>query len=142
MDDLLQLKRDPPNAGATLGSLFYNGKLECFTLEDVVREVPGRPVSEWKIPGQTAIPRGIYKIVIVPSPKRHNDPTPRLLNVPGFDGILIHPGNTAAQTEGCILVGRMRSIAEVEQSIPAYTALFAKLKTTIDGGGSVTIQIT
>jgi hypothetical protein len=142
MDDLLQLKRDPPNAGATIGHLFYNGGLECFTLEDVVREVVGQPVSSWKVPGQTAIPRGIYKIVITPSPKFGNNPMPRLMNVPGFDGILIHPGNTAADTEGCILVGQTRSISQISDSRLAFAALFAKLKATIDSGGTVTIQIT
>jgi|SRR5215469_3876457 len=142
MDDLLQLRRDPPNAGATIGHLFYNGQLECFTLEDVVREVPGEPVAQWKIPGTTAIPRGIYRIQITPSPKFSNNPMPRLMDVPGFDGILIHPGNTAADTEGCILVGQMRSVAEIFQSRAAFTALFVKLKATIDGGGTVTIQIT
>ncbi len=142
MDDLLQLKRDPPNAGATIGHLFYNGKLECFTLEDVVRELPGQSVSDWKVPGQTAIPRGIYKIVIMPSPKFGNKPMPRLMNVPGFDGILIHPGNTAADTEGCILVGQTRSISEIFKSRLAFTPLFAKLNATIANGGTVTIQIT
>lgn len=71
----------------TLGDLFRMDKLLCFTLEP-----------------KDAIPKGTYKLVWTHSP-RLNKMTPRLVDVPGHEGILIHAGNTVADTEGCILVG-------------------------------------
>src|SRR4051794_1532912 len=84
---------------STIGDLFINDQFECFTLEDVVRPV--------KIKGMTAIPAGIYEVVINFS-ERFRKLLPLLLNVPTFDGIRIHPGNTDKDTEGCILVGQMK----------------------------------
>jgi len=94
----------------TLGELFrVNGARQCYTLEDMVREVPaGDGTWTWnpayKVPGQTAIPSGRYQVVIDHS-QRFNRELPRLLDVPGFTGIRIHAGNSAGDTEGCILVG-------------------------------------
>ncbi len=77
-----------------------------FTLEDVVREGP-------KVPGETAIPAGRYKVILSAShvfKNRDGSPKvlPELLDVPGFSGVRIHGGNTAADTKGCILVGKYR----------------------------------
>jgi len=72
---------------STIGSLYLNGKFECYTLEDVVR------VGE-KVPGATAIPEGIYPVQITFSNRFKRD-LPLLLNVPNFDGIRIHTGNYA-----------------------------------------------
>ena len=76
----------------------------CYTLEDEVRERPGVPVSEWKIKGVTAIPAGVYEVVSQYSP-RFGENTLTLLNVPGYTYIRMHAGATAADTEGCILLG-------------------------------------
>lgn len=89
---------------ATVGELLLNGRHICWTCEDAVREIPGRPVSEWKIKGETAIPVGRYKIERTWSP-RFSMMMPQLIDVPGFEGIRIHPGNTTDDTEGCILPG-------------------------------------
>lgn len=83
----------------TTGQLYADGAYFCFTLEDKVR-----PAGEPKVHGETAIPIGIYKVVLENSPKFGVD-TPTLLNVPGFQYIRIHAGNTEADTEGCIIVG-------------------------------------
>jgi hypothetical protein len=75
----------------------------CWTLEDVIREVPGQPVENWKIFGETAIPSGTYQALLNFSQHFQRD-LPELLNVPGYAGVRIHGGNTAVDTEGCILV--------------------------------------
>lgn len=88
----------------TIGQLYIEDQFICFTLEDVVREIKGQPVERWKIKGETAIPYGVYKLKFENSPKFGPD-TITLKNVPGFDYIRIHSGNTPNDTEGCIIVG-------------------------------------
>jgi hypothetical protein len=91
----LHLKRFASNPTDTLGLLFIGGKFFAFTLEDRYREV--------KIAGTTRIPAGRYRVTIAFSPHFQRE-MPLLNNVPEFSGILIHPGNTEFDTEGCILV--------------------------------------
>lgn len=88
----------------TTGQLYLEGDFFCFTLEDKVREEEGVAVEKWKVKGETAIPRGIYEVVLQTSPRFGPD-TPTLLRVPGFEGIRIHAGNRPEDTEGCIIVG-------------------------------------
>ena len=85
----------------TEGFLFLNGGFYGYTLEDMVRP-PGI-----KIPGKTAIPKGEYKVTVEKSPK-FGKLLPKLHDVPGFEGILIHGGNTAEDSLGCILLARSR----------------------------------
>ena len=114
----LRLLRKTFTEESTIGVLSINGATECFTLEDKVRAV--------KIAGKTAIPSGIYEVVITFS-DRFQRPLPLLLNVPNFAGIRIHPGNTAANTEGCILVGQTQAKDFIGNSRAAFDALFPKL---------------
>lgn len=114
----LKLVRKIFTEQSTVGELFVDGKFECFTLEDKVRPV--------KIHGETAIPEGIYEVIINFSP-RFKKQLPRLLNVPNFEGILIHPGNSAVNTDGCILVGTTKSKDFIGNSRVAFKALFDKL---------------
>lgn len=123
----LHLIRDVLTPGYTLGRLAINGVFNCYTCEDAVRQVVGKPVEEWKIPGKTAIPRGNY-IIIVDFSKRFRRELPRLLDVPGFDGIRIHSGNIAADTDGCLLVGQKRTASGVSFSRMAFEALFEKIE--------------
>lgn len=95
----------------TVGRLYVDGKLYCNTLEDVVRDLD----KEAKVPGKTAIPAGTYKVIFNWSPKFERN-LPRLLNVPHFDGILIHPGNTADDSAGCILVGKNTEVGRLTES--------------------------
>ena len=88
----------------TVGQLFLNEDLICYTLEDKVREVEGMPVATWKVPKQTAIPQGEYPLSITFSNRFQKD-LPILENVEGFIGVRIHTGNSPLDTEGCILVG-------------------------------------
>ena len=113
---------------STIGELCLEGEQtrECYTLEDRVRQGP-------KIPGKTAIPAGRYQVLITHS-ARFKQPLPLLVNVPGFEGIRIHPGNTAADTAGCILVGRERGEDCVRKSRLAFAPLFAMIQRALDHG--------
>lgn len=126
---ILKLTRFQKTSLSTIGRLYIDGQFECYTLEDVVREV--------KIPGKTAIPAGSYDVIINES-IRFKKLLPLLNNVPGFTGVRIHPGNTAADTEGCILVGNGYSKDSISESRKAFDALFAKLQATDE---KITIQI-
>lgn len=138
----LTLQRESVSEKSTTGRLFVNDKFECYTLEDPVREVSGQPVETWKIKGSTAIPVGTYQVIESPSPKRHGRIMRLLLDVPGFVGIQIHPGNTAEHTEGCILVGTYRESAdEIRGSKMAYKNLIGKLQSAISRREKVMITI-
>ena len=103
----LRLERRWPKTAYTVGRLYVDGELFCNTLEDKVVDVNrnGRfDGTERKVYGETAIPYGTYKVFYGWSP-RFGRNLPRLLNVTAFEGILIHPGNTAKDSAGCILVG-------------------------------------
>lgn len=126
----LRLDRTQRGATCTIGNLYVDGKWECFTLEDVVRKGP-------KVYGETAIPAGTYTVQITHS-KRFNRDLPLLLSVPGFEGIRIHPGNSASDTEGCILVGKSKSLDRVYNSRDAFNALFDKMRGAKD---TITIEI-
>lgn len=130
----LDLVRFRFNENATIGKLAVDGVFECNTLEDVVRE----PFV--KIPGRTAIPAGSY-IVMIDWSKRFQRMMPLLLAVPEFQGIRIHPGNTAGDTNGCILVGRWEGDERVGMSRIAFDKLFAKLDAAFSRGQQITIDI-
>jgi hypothetical protein len=100
----LDVYRDPVAGDTTFGRLLVDGQAECLTLEDELREVPGVPVGEWKVHGETAIPAGTYELAVRDSPKFGPD-TLWVTGVPGFHYILIHSGSDVDSTEGCIVVG-------------------------------------
>ncbi len=118
----LIIKRHFKGPQYTIGRLFVDGVYECDTLEDTVR------ADGVKIAGQTAIPAGKYPVRITYSP-RFKKMLPMLDDVPNFTGVRIHTGNTAADTEGCILVGYNRVKGRVCDSRAAFRRLFAKLET-------------
>jgi hypothetical protein len=119
----LELKTESQRADCTIGSIYVDGVWTCFSLEDAVRHE--------KIPGKTAIPAGTYAVVINYS-SRFKREMPQILNVPGYEGIRLHPGNTAADTEGCILVGQMKGVNSVLKSRAAFADLFPKLQACKD----------
>jgi hypothetical protein len=137
----LRIVRELSTDESTPGTLFVDGNFECFTLEDLVREVPGLQVAAWKVESRTAIPVGNYEVTIDFS-TRFGKQMPHILEVPGFEGIRIHSGNTSADTEGCILLGQARNGPdEVINSKAAFSAFFPKLQDAIRNGEQVTITI-
>jgi hypothetical protein len=128
----LRLVRTDLAPGYTVGALYIDGAFNCFTLEDTVR-APGV-----KVFGQTAILAGTYKVIINMS-ARFKRLLPLLLDVPGFDGVRIHPGNSATDTEGCILVGRKKSPGWLGESVLAFDPLFARMQAAKD---PITLEIT
>lgn len=134
----LRLKRIALRSEYTIGKLYVDGEYVCDTIEDTVRDLDkdGKFANgEVKIHGETAIPYGRYEVTMkVRSPKysnfakyswakKYDGYLPRLLNVPHFEGILIHAGNTAADTEGCICVGLNKVVGRVVDSVNTFRKL-------------------
>lgn len=130
----LKLTRKEYTAKSTIGDLDIDGKFFCYTLEDRVR------APDMKVPGKTAIPAGTYKVVINFSHK-YGRRMPQVLDVPNFEGIRIHSGNTDADTSGCILLGQTKGQDVVGLSRLAYAAFFQCLADAIENGEEVTLEI-
>lgn len=131
----LRLNRFKRTEKATLGRLFIEGIAECYTLEDVVRP------AGVKVDGQTAIPAGMYNVIIDASTRFKRD-MPHVLDVPMFTGVRIHSGNTDADTEGCILLGqKIENDDFVSGSKIAFNAFFVKLQAAINDGETVRITV-
>jgi hypothetical protein len=116
----LRLIREPSKDGATMGSIYVDGYWVCWSLEDPIRDV--------KVPGDTAIPAGRYRVEVTMSP-RFKRRLPLLIDVPNFTGVRIHAGNRSSDTEGCILPGRTRGTGMVMESRMAFEHLFALIET-------------
>jgi Family of unknown function (DUF5675) len=117
----LKLIRRWLTPASTIGELYVDGVRECFILEDQY------PTPYLKVYGRTAVPTGRYEVRITQSPRFKRE-LPLLLNVPGYEGVRIHPGNTADDTEGCLLPGTIRGADKVMFSKAAFACLFSKLK--------------
>jgi hypothetical protein len=116
---LITIKRLYKTDDSTIGELSIDGIFECFTLEDKERPV--------KIKGETAIAKGTYKVIINQS-NRFKRLLPLLIDVPDFEGVRIHSGNSNHDTEGCILVGQSRNKNYIGQSRKAFDKLFKKMQ--------------
>ena len=133
----LLLHRQTFSDKSSVGTLYVNGLKECHTLEDRDRHLEE---GGEKVYGETAIPRNTYKVVITYS-NRFKQPMPLLVDVPQFEGIRIHPGNTDQNTEGCILVGVGIGQDRLYNSRQAYERLFNKLEAAEALGEEITIEI-
>lgn len=119
---------------STRGNLIIDGENIGYTIEDVVR-----PAGAPKVHGRTAIPAGLYEVKIHPSP-RFKKRLPWLQDVPGFDYILAHGGNTAADTEGCILVAaKYAALDRIFQSLSDKVA--ERVETALAAGRRVTWEV-
>ena len=140
----LLLKRRYLGDEYTIGSLFINDTYFSDTLEDKVRDHnkdgdlndPG----EEKVYGKTAIPYGEYQVIVNRSPK-FGRMLPRLLNVPHFEGILIHRGNTHHDSAGCILVGENKVKGKVINSTKYEVEIVRILQDAMQRGEKITIKI-
>lgn len=154
----LNLKRKNFADTYTLGNLFVNGEYFCDTLEDKDRGLMDsmslEEIKSKKVYGQTAIPKGTYEITLdVVSPKFSKYPfymevckgkLPRLQNVKGFEGILIHVGegaNGANLTKGCILVGKNTIKGGLTESKETFKKLYSLLQDSKNKGEKLTIKI-
>lgn len=123
----LKVKRVALKSDYTIGRLYVNGEFFSDTLEDAVRDT--------KIYGKTAIPCGTYRITMdVVSPrfkdrswaKPYGGKLPRLIDVPNYEGVLIHVGNTADDTSGCLLVGQNKVKGQLVNSTQTFMSLMEK----------------
>ena len=136
------LFRQVRNVAFTLGLLVGGGSLAYYTVEDAVRPLvnctPTTCVG--KVPGLTAIPPGTYWIKDTYSPKYKKNVL-QIMDVPGFQGIRIHSGNSADDTEGCLVLGKQRTLNGVAQSNPALIEFNAKVREQLKTGPvSITIH--
>lgn len=142
-------------ASYTISNLTINGKWFCNVVEDTDRNLDStmssehiRKVKDANGNGITAIPKGTYKVTLdVVSPKFGkkdfykkfcNGKLPRLLNVPGFEGVLIHCGNTAKDSAGCLILGYNKIKGGVINSQKAFELVYKEL---LKDKNNITIKI-
>lgn len=138
----LTLKRIALRPTYTIGKLYIDDAYFCDTLEDTVRDTnkSGKfDNGEQKIKGKTAIPYGTYEIKWTYSP-RFKKYTPQLMNVPSFEGIRVHAGNTSADTEGCLILGENKQVGKVLNSRATINKFYQIIKKACSNG-KVTIEI-
>lgn len=153
----IRVERRWPKATYTIGVLFIDGIRYCETLEDKDRGLKQSDSLLWilakKVPGETAIPQGTYPVAMdVVSPKYSavkwfkdlcGGKMPRLQDVPGFNGILIHPGgsNGPLDTRGCILVGRNTKVGKLTESRATFEKLYKLMRAAADRGENISITL-
>jgi hypothetical protein len=140
---IITVKRYYSDDAHTKGLMFINGRFACYTLEDAQRCK--------KISGQTAIPNGVYNVDF----RRENTPLTakykdrfdwftyhlQLLDVPGFEWIYIHVGNTQIDTDGCLLVGNTANTKSIANSVKAFKSVYDMIGKALMNGESVTIVV-
>jgi hypothetical protein len=132
----ITVQRDIFTDKSTTSKVYVNDRFQCYGLEDKDRRIEE---GGEKVYGQTAIPRGTYKVIIDFS-QRFQRPLPHILDVPGFTGVRIHPGNTAADTHGCLLVGATRNNDAVLSSRFAFDRLMEQIESAYDRREEITIE--
>lgn len=150
----LKLKRIALRDTYTIGRLYVDNHYFCDTCEDVVRDLNKdgdlNDAGEGKVYAKTAIPYGRYEVTMkVKSPKFSQRAAynwcsgylPRLLNVPHFEGILIHAGNSADSSAGCLIVGENKIKGQVVNSMATLKKLVPILKRASDSGEKIWISI-
>ena len=120
----------------TIGAIQVNGKYQMDTLEP--RAINWQ--KEKKVAGLTAIPEGRYRVQIAYS-KTFKRKMPYLQNVPHFVGIMIHTGNTAKNTRGCILVGKNTAVGTLTESRIHFNRLYTQIEEAIDSGEEVWVTV-
>lgn len=150
----VKVKRIARRDNYTIGKMYVNGEYVCDSLEDTDRGLTSKmsvaQISGMKVHGETAIPTGRYLVDMKTVSPRFGGRAqykfckgrlPRLCNVPGYQGVLIHIGNTAKDTEGCILVGENKEKGKVLNSTATFRKLYATLKAADERGEQIWITI-
>lgn len=139
----IEVHRKYRKDGYTIGLLYINGKFLCNTLEDTDRGLTSimskEQIAAVKIKGKTAIPTGTYPVIMSYSP-RFGKQMPLLCGVKGFEGIRIHSGNTAKDTEGCILCGKNTEVGKVTNSKAWTEAVYDYIRSGLRGGVTINIH--
>lgn len=149
------IKRIAKRETYTIGKMYINNKYVCDTLEDTDRglaqSMSVTEIASKKIKHRTAIPTGTYTITVNVKSNRYskskwyvdfcNAMMPRFINVPGYDGILIHPGNTDKNTSGCILVGKNTIVGKLTESRATFKKLYPMLKDAANKGEKISVTI-
>lgn len=140
----LLLDRKYKKPGYSIGKLYINGFYFCDTLEDKDRGLKQsmelKELKKLKVAKETAIPTGSYELIISYSKKFKRDLI-AVIDVPAYSGIRIHSGNTAKDTEGCILVGKNKEVGKVINSRYYYENLHLMVKDALERGEKVTLDI-
>ena len=147
----ITLRRTFKGETYTIGKMYIDGEYICDTIEDkdrgLTQDMASSEIAKIKVKHQTAIPTGTYKVTLkVQSPKYSQRSQynfckgylPRLIDVPGFEGILIHIGNKHEDSSGCILVGENNVKGQVINSTATFKKLYEILKNSDD---EITIEI-
>ena len=150
----IELERIYKGDTYTIGKLYINGSYFCDTLEDkdrgLTQDMPLEEIKKIKVAGKTAIPTGTYQVSLdIISPKFSDFKKyaaykfcdgylPRLVNVPGFEGVLIHIGNDDEDTDGCILVGTNSVKGKVTNSTSTFRKLYDII---VESESDITISI-
>lgn len=136
----LTLNRIAKKDHYTIGKLYVNDSFICNTLEDkdrgLTQSMSLDEIKSKKVYGETAIPSGTYKVDMNTISSKFKDRSwakpyggklPRLIDVPGYQGVLIHVGNTDADSLGCILVGKNDIVGKVTNSVTYFKKLMTEL---------------
>lgn len=152
---ILRVERRWPMDDYTISRLYIDGERYFCILEDKDRgllqtDSPER-IAEVEVKGETAIPKGKYLVDMdTVSPKYAKvawakklcgGKMPRLVDVPGWEGVLIHPGNTAADTQGCLLPGKNLEKGKVLESRACFEYIYGKMKAAHDRGEQIYVEI-
>ena len=144
----LELKRTVRSQTYTSGRLYADGAYVCDTIEDTDRDLNRNGIfdgGEKKVYARTAIPNGTYRVTLEYSPRfspRYGGrKVPRLHDVPHFEGILIHTGNTADDSSGCIIVGTGNAPGRVSGSLAAFERLLAMIERAAAAGEDISIKV-
>ena len=150
----IKLKRIAKKEAYTIGKMYVDGEYVCDTLEDKDRGLTSMmsvaQICGVKVHGETAIPTGRYLVDMKTVSPRFGGRAqyqfckgrlPRLCNTPGYQGVLIHIGNTAKDTDGCILVGENKAVGQVLNSTATFRKLNPILKAADERGEQIWITI-
>lgn len=133
----LPTQRPVGQEGYTLGSLYRNGLFFAFTCEDEDRRLED---GGTKVPARTAIPRGRYRLTVSQSP-RFKRRLPEVKDVPQFKGIRFHGGNKAEDSEGCVLIGQVRTAIGVAKCADTVNKLIDQIDVAEKAGKSVWLEV-